>query len=384
MADLKGKKQKQPSSRPEGWLAAGIVVQLELTCRQDRQGHDRLLCVAALPPFIRAHVDGCTHAQCHHSDDASAGRSRPQAGGYNMDELNQQEREPEVMRDAWKRAVGAPQLGLAGLLLLLSLACASASAPVTQEPPVSTDTPIANGIVQTPGEATTSAPRVSTGTPVADGIAQTPGQAATPAPRVSTGTPVADGIAQTPGQAATPAPPRTSKATSERTGENQATDNDSKDTSESIPRSGGTGGDSQAASSPRDGDEKAAPIPRSGGTGGDNQAPPIPHKGELRYPNLGSRLDELVVSVEAGETTAEQAAGGAAMHSGASVAVTIYLSGSVDGVVAFLEKNGGDPRNVGEDYVEAYVPVSLLGPVSDRPGVIRVREIVPPEPGRGG
>ena len=51
-----------------------------------------------------------------------------------MDELNQQEREPEVMRDAWKRAVGAPQLGLAGLLLLLSLACASASAPVTQEP----------------------------------------------------------------------------------------------------------------------------------------------------------------------------------------------------------------------------------------------------------
>ena len=53
------------------------------------------------------------------------------------------------MRDAWKQAVGAPQLGLAGLLLLLSLACASASAPVTQEPPVSTGTPVANGIVQT-------------------------------------------------------------------------------------------------------------------------------------------------------------------------------------------------------------------------------------------
>ena len=229
------------------------------------------------------------------------------------------------MRDAWKRAVGAPQLGLAGLLLLLSLACASASAPVT------------------------------------------------PAPRVSTGTPVADGIAQTPGQAVTPAPPRTSKATSERTGENQATDNDSKDTSESIPRSGGTGGDSQAASSPRD-----------GGTGGDDQAPAIPDKGELKYPNLGSRLDDLVASVEAGQTTAQEAAEEAAVYSGASVAVTIYLSGSVDGVVAFLEENGGDPRNVGEDYVEAYVPVSLLGPVSDRPGVIRVREIVPPEPGRGG
>ena len=227
------------------------------------------------------------------------------------------------MRDAWKRAVGAPQLGLAGLLLLLSLACASASAPVT------------------------------------------------PAPRVSTGTPVADGIAQPHGEAATPTPPRTSKATSERTGEIQAMVNDSKDTSESIPRRGGTSGDSQAAS-----------IPRSGGTGGDDQALTIPDKGELKYPNLGSRLDDLVASVEAGQTTAEQAARGAAVYNGAPVAVTIYLSGNVDGVVAFLEENGGDPRNAGEDYIEAYVPVPLLGPVSERPGVIRVREIIPPAPGR--
>ena len=36
MTELQGKKQKQPSSRPEGWLAAAIVVQLELTCRQQR------------------------------------------------------------------------------------------------------------------------------------------------------------------------------------------------------------------------------------------------------------------------------------------------------------------------------------------------------------
>ena len=197
---------------------------------------------------------------------------------------------------------------LSSLLLLLAMACASASAPVTQEP------------------------------------------------RVSTGTPVADGVVQTPGEAATPTPPHTSKATSERTGEIQATVNDSKDTSESIPRSGGTGGDDQALT--------------------------IPDKGELKYPNLGSRLDDLVASVEAGQTTAEQAARGAAVYNGAPVAVTIYLSGNVDEVVAFLEENGGDPRNAGEDYIEAYVPVPLLGPVSERPGVIRVREIIPPAPGR--
>ena len=31
-----GKKRKQPSSCPDGWLAAAIVMQLELTRRQER------------------------------------------------------------------------------------------------------------------------------------------------------------------------------------------------------------------------------------------------------------------------------------------------------------------------------------------------------------
>ena len=62
------------------------------------------------------------------------------------------------------------------------------------------------------------------------------------------------------------------------------------------------------------------------------------------------------------------------------MAVTIYLSGNVDDVVEFLEDNGGAQRNVGEDYIEAYVPVELLGPVSEQPGVLRVRGIIPPEP----
>ena len=56
------------------------------------------------------------------------------------------------------------------------------------------------------------------------------------------------------------------------------------------------------------GDDKAAPIPRSGETTGDNQAPPIPEKAELNYPNLGSHLDQLVASVEAGQATAQGAA----------------------------------------------------------------------------
>ena len=36
MAELQGKKRRQPSSCPEDWLPAAMVVQLELTCRQER------------------------------------------------------------------------------------------------------------------------------------------------------------------------------------------------------------------------------------------------------------------------------------------------------------------------------------------------------------
>ena len=35
VAELKGSKKRQPGSRPEGWLAAGIVVPVKLTGRQE-------------------------------------------------------------------------------------------------------------------------------------------------------------------------------------------------------------------------------------------------------------------------------------------------------------------------------------------------------------
>ena len=113
---------------------------------------------------------------------------------------------------------------------------------------------------------------------------------------------------------------------------------------------------------------------------GDDSRPTLPEKPELKYPNLGSNLDQLVASVEKGKASAKEAAEDAPVHQEASVAVTIYLSGNLADVVSFLEDNGGSPRNVGEDYIEAYVPVTLLGQVSERPGVIRARGIAPPEP----
>ena len=126
----------------------------------------------------------------------------------------------------------------------------------------------------------------------------------------------------------------------------------------------------------------AGTTPGAAADGDDNQFT-IPEKAELKYPNLGSMLNQMVARVEEEGATAGDAAGDAPVHRAESVAVTIYLSGNVDGVVQFLEDFGGDPRNVGGDYIEAYVPVSLLGPVSEQPGVLRVREIVPPQPDFG-
>ena len=122
-------------------------------------------------------------------------------------------------------------------------------------------------------------------------------------------------------------------------------------------------------------------TPRASADGDDQFA--IPEKPELNYPNLGSRLDQLVARFEAGEASAEQAAEDASLSQDESVAVTIYLSDNVDDVATYLEDHGGDPRNVGEDYIEAYVPVTLLGTVSEQPGVLRVREVVPPQPAYG-
>ena len=116
---------------------------------------------------------------------------------------------------------------------------------------------------------------------------------------------------------------------------------------------------------------------------GDDDPYSIPEKAEQKYPNLGSSLNQMVARVETRESSAEEAAKEAPVHQGSAVAVTIHLFGNVDDVVAFLEENGGDPRNVGGDYIEAYVPVPLLGPVSQQPGVLRVREIIPPQPEYG-
>ena len=107
---------------------------------------------------------------------------------------------------------------------------------------------------------------------------------------------------------------------------------------------------------------------------------PVPEKKELQSPQLGTSLDDLASRLEAGEITEAAAAREAPVSRGKSVAVTIHLSGNVDGVVRFLADNANiPPRHVGEDYVEAFLPVRLLRQISEVSGVLYVETVVPPE-----
>ena len=105
-----------------------------------------------------------------------------------------------------------------------------------------------------------------------------------------------------------------------------------------------------------------------------NSAPP-------QYSNIDSNLNRIIEQLETGQLTAQVAAEGAPVHREESVAVTLYvIEGYAKEVSDFLSSNGASPRNVGIDYIEAYVPVSLLESASQQDGVIRIETIIPSQP----
>ena len=129
------------------------------------------------------------------------------------------------------------------------------------------------------------------------------------------------------------------------------------------------------------------PIPTAEHPGdfGDQSLPPI--EGKLnppQHPNMDSNLNRIVERFQAGRFTARAVAENAPIHDSQSVAVTLYITeGFADTIAAYLESNGGAPRNIGVDYIEAYVPVSLLAQASQQEGVISIRTIIPPRPAQG-
>ena len=123
----------------------------------------------------------------------------------------------------------------------------------------------------------------------------------------------------------------------------------------------------------------------SGDNFGDQQLPPI--EGKLnppQYPNMDSNLNRIVQQAESGIVSSNSLSDGASTTAEESVAATIYFTeGYADAISAYLESNGASPRNIGIDYIEAYIPVSLLPEASQQEGVITIRTIVRPQPAQG-
>ncbi len=100
-----------------------------------------------------------------------------------------------------------------------------------------------------------------------------------------------------------------------------------------------------------------------------------------KYENMDSMLNQMVQQIETKALSTAAAAESAPMRHAESVAVTLYITeGNAESVRDFLEDNGASPRNIGADYIEAYIPVHMLPAASTQPGVISIRTIIPPQP----
>lgn len=105
-------------------------------------------------------------------------------------------------------------------------------------------------------------------------------------------------------------------------------------------------------------------------------SPALPDK--LKHPRLDSRLNKLVGQI--GSRSAADIAGSAPVSIGDLVAVTIRLSHNSSSTVDFLKSVGALVANIGIDYIEAYTPVTVLVPLAEKDGVLKVEAIIPSEP----
>ena len=124
-------------------------------------------------------------------------------------------------------------------------------------------------------------------------------------------------------------------------------------------------------------------------------APPeLPGQDGLTYPNLGSGLSDLADDPYGAQYGADFLWGGGGAvdgvaaspfqpgdtgnHTASMLALSIIVDGDIGQVVNVINANGGDVRNVLDNYIEAYVPPTALARLAQTPGVSWVRELARP------
>ncbi len=103
-----------------------------------------------------------------------------------------------------------------------------------------------------------------------------------------------------------------------------------------------------------------------------------------QFGNMDAFLNSLIVETELGVASEQAVAAQAPFSDGGSVGVGIVVEeGRESDVIQYIEDNGGSIRRDAEGYIEAYVPVSELGAVSELEGVATVQALIPPQPLQG-
>ena len=126
--------------------------------------------------------------------------------------------------------------------------------------------------------------------------------------------------------------------------------------------------------------------------------PDLPGQDQLTFPNLGSALSDVADGswgsqygadfASGGDSGSDAPTGGVAAspfdpagsgnQTATMVALSIIVDGNVQRVVNVINNNGGDVRNVLDNYIEAYVPTTALATLARTPGVSWARELDQP------
>ena len=110
-----------------------------------------------------------------------------------------------------------------------------------------------------------------------------------------------------------------------------------------------------------------------------SDAEPTPMPEPSKYSNLDTFLRDLVTKYEAEELSETEAAAKAPVYHGSSVLVEVDLPTNIDVVYTWMGNQGisaryKDPEHI-PPHMYAYVPVSLLGTLSQREGVTLVQPV---------
>ena len=131
--------------------------------------------------------------------------------------------------------------------------------------------------------------------------------------------------------------------------------------------------------------------------------PDLPGQDQLTFPNLGSALSDVADGswgslygadfASSGDSGSDAPTGGVAAspfdpadsgnQTATMVALSIIVDGNVQRVVNVINNNGGDVRNVLDNYIEAYVPTTTLATLARTPGVSWARELDQPMATKG-